>query len=97
MFQIFYHKLVFKQDFKKIPFSNQSRIFKTIHKKLTADPKAFGKALLGDLKGYYRLRVDPYRVVYRVDGNRITVFVLHIGMRRDFEVYIEAAHRLKLL
>lgn len=97
MYQIFFHKLVIKEDLKKISPSDERRLKRVIHKKLTENPQAFGKPLVGDLKGFYRLRVDPYRIVYRVDGQKVMVFILHIGMRRDFEVYLEAAHRLKLL
>lgn len=97
MFEILYHRLVMKDDFKKISPFDQKRILKTIQKKLTADPISFGKPLLGELKGYYRLRIDPYRVVYRVEGGQVIVFVLKIGMRRDSEAYIDAAKRLKLL
>lgn len=97
MYQIFYHPFVFKEDFRKIPKGFRVKILKTIEKKLSHEPELFGKPLIGELKGYYRLRYDPYRIIYRIEKEKIIVYVLHIGLRKDFLVYIEAARRLKLL
>lgn len=41
------------------------------------------KALRGDLKGEYRLRVGDFRVRYRLEGDRLIILVLHVGNRRD--------------
>jgi len=94
MYRIFLHKLV-KDDLKKIDKSDVKKIFSAIENKLTKDPTAFGKPLVGDLKGYRRLRVGIYRVIYKIDGDKILVFVLKVGFRRNFEVYMEAAKRIK--
>lgn len=96
MYKIIYHRLIFEKDFKKIPRTDQKRIFRLIHKKLTISPETFGKPLTGDLKGYYRLRCDPYRVVYKIEKQKITVFIVQVGLRKDFLVYFEAAKRLGL-
>ena len=97
MYEIFYHRLVLAKDLRKIPADHQKKIFKTIHKKLTSNPLEFGKPLLGELKNYYRLRIDPYRVIYRIESRKIIVFILHVGLRKDFSVYIESARRLGLM
>ena len=97
MYKIVYLKLVLTDDFKKIPKDHQSRIVRAIHKKLKKDPYAFGKPLKGDLKGYFRLRIDPYRIIYSIKNNLVIVKIIHIGLRKNFLAYIEAAKRLKLL
>lgn len=94
MYQILLHPLVLKVDFKKIPKGDVRKIIQTINKKLRFQPEIFGKPLTGELRGYYRLRFDPYRIVYRIEKAKITVFVIHVGLRKDFLVYIEAARRL---
>ncbi len=94
MWQILIHPLVFKEDFKNIDRSHQKRIIKAIRKKLTANPKAYGKALVGPLKGYWRLRVDDYRVVYSILEKQIIVKVIKIGIRRDSEIYEEMLRRI---
>ena len=94
MWEVLIHPLVFKADFNTIDRSHQKRILKAIRKKLTLDPKAYGKALIGPLKGYWRLRVDDYRVIYSILEKQIIVKVIKIGIRRDSEVYEEMLRRI---
>lgn len=42
-----------------------------------------GKKLNGDLDGYYAVRVWPYRIVYTIERNIVTVTVVAIGHRKD--------------
>jgi mRNA interferase RelE/StbE len=95
MWAIKFHPLVWKEDFKKIDPSNQRNIVKQLSKKLSIDPKAYGKALSGELRGYWRLRVDDFRVIYRILNDKVEVLVVKTGMRRDFEVYEKFLLRLK--
>ena len=46
-----------------------------------ADPTAFGKALRGDLKGFWRYRVKDYRVLCRLEAQRVVVIVVAVGHR----------------
>jgi mRNA interferase RelE/StbE len=38
---------------------------------------------LGGKADYFRIRVGEYRVLYRIEGKRVTVVVVKIGHRRD--------------
>ncbi|MEK7171779.1 MAG: type II toxin-antitoxin system RelE/ParE family toxin [Patescibacteria group bacterium] len=96
MYQIVYHKLVLKEDFKRIPKGDQKRIFRDIYKKLISGPSIFGKPLTDNLKGYFRLRIGQYRVIYRIEKQKIVVVVAHVGLRKDFAAYFESARRLGL-
>lgn len=91
------HKLVLSEDFKSITPSGQKIIFRDIHKKLSVDPKSYGKPLLGELKGYWRLRVGDYRVIYKIREDIVEVLVIKVGIRRDEEVYKEMSSRIKKL
>ena len=51
------------------------------------DPIKFGLPLKRNLKGLMKLRVGHYRIIYSVQKNTITVFVIKIGHRK--EVYKE--------
>ncbi len=97
MWAITFHPLVLKEDFKKIDPKNQRQILGQIVKKLSIDPEAYGKALSGELHGYWRLRTGDFRVIYRILKDRIEVLVVKIGIRRDFEVYEKFLLRLKKL
>ena len=95
MWQIKIHRLVYKEDFKKIPVNDQKRVIQVIHKKLSIDPEAYGKPLSGEFAGYFRLRIEDYRAVYRIIKNEIVVLVIKVGIRKDDTVYRELFARLK--
>ena len=96
MFKVLIDELVLKKDFKKIDKIGQQRIIKTIRKKLTLRPKEFGKPLAGDLKGYWKLRIGEYRVIYEIEEEKVLVYVIVVGYRRDEEAYKKVVSRLGL-
>lgn len=51
---------------------------------LATDPAKQGKELTGDLSGFRVVRAvgQRYRIVYRLDRNRITVIVIAAGLRK---------------
>jgi mRNA interferase RelE/StbE len=67
-------------------------------KKLESDPLLQGKALTGDLKGYYSVRAvgQRYRIVYQVIQERVIVIVVGIGRRKEGDKN-DIYHRLKKL
>jgi len=86
--------LVLSEDLKRLDPPLREQIVRTLRKRLSVDPKAYGKPLHGELAGLWRLRVGDYRVVYRIRETQVEDLVLKIGIRRDFEVYREFVHRL---
>ena len=96
MFKVQIDELVLKKDFKKIDKADQLRIINTIRKKLTSKPQEFGKPLIGELKGYWKLRIGEYRVIYEIEKDKIIVYVIMVGYRRDKEAYKKAVIRLGL-
>ena len=97
MWQVEIHPLVWEEDLGKLDQSARIRITKAIREKLASSPTTFGKPLGGILKGYWRLRVGPYRVMYRVEQHRLVVIVAKVGIRRDEQIYLEALPRLRQL
>jgi|WetSurMetagenome_2_1015567.scaffolds.fasta_scaffold55617_5 mRNA interferase RelE/StbE len=97
MYSIKYHRLVLEKDFKRLNLAEKRKIASAIAKKLSISPERFGKPLTGDLKGLYRLRVDPWRIIYRIKKTEITVLVLCVGMRKDLKVYLEMAKRIGIV
>ncbi len=94
MWLIKIHKDVVKEDFKKVNSKQQQDILRVIYKKLSIDPEKFGIPLRTNLKGYWKLRISDYRVVYQIDKKKVFVFVLKIGMRRNKEVYRDMIKRI---
>lgn len=78
-----------QKDFEKLPFIDQQRLLSAMHE-IAAEPFA-GKKLEGDLEGRYAWRVWPYRIIYRIVREMITVTVVAIGHRKN--VYQKAQRR----
>ena len=58
-----------------------ARIRKAIETRLMTAPEDYSEPLRKTLKGYRKLRVGDYRVVFKIEGNEITI--LGICHRRD--------------
>ena len=89
---VIYHQEV-EEDLLSLGPAMARRIVKAIDAKLTQAPLDFGAALSGNLTGFRKLRVGDCRVVYRVYNNRVEVYVLAVGPRRDREIYRIAGTR----
>ncbi|QBQ53271.1 type II toxin-antitoxin system RelE family toxin [Nitrosococcus wardiae] len=50
--------------------------------KLAVNPYR-GSLLKGELSGLRRIRVGEYRVIYEIDGGKLTVLVVRVRHRRD--------------
>jgi mRNA interferase RelE/StbE len=88
---------IFEEDFRNIDHPQQQRILRTIRKKLATHPAAYGKPLTADLKGFWKLKVGEFRVVYQIIETKVEVSVISIGYRRNEEACLAAAKRLKLI
>lgn len=47
------------------------------------DPRAPGKALTGRFSGLWRYRVGDYRIICKIEDDRLVVLVVEVGHRRD--------------
>ena len=86
MYKISYLPEVVKKQIPKLSLPVRNRIKKAIEKKLAVDPIAFGKPLRYSLKGLRRLRVDDYRVIYKVDEEELKLVIVKIAHRK--EIYV---------
>ena len=62
----------------------------SMQEKLTENPETFGKPLRRSLKGYWKLRVGDYRIIFKIQGK--TVKIMIIGHRST--VYEKAEGRI---
>ena len=74
-----------KKDFRKLDRTVQQRIINYLENKVAAasNPRQFGQALQGPLKGFWRYRVGDYRIVCRIEDDRLVVLVVAVGHRKD--------------
>lgn len=80
-YRLFYHPDIKKEDLPEIPRNIQERIRKAIEERLLVDPEKYGEPLKRGLRGYRKLRVRDYRVIYKVDKENIAIF--KIGHRKE--------------
>lgn len=82
-YNIEYFTRVVEEHLPALPSTARAMIQAAIESRLMVDPIGFGKPLRYNLKGYRRLRVSDYRVIYRIDPSTHTVFVPAIQHRKD--------------
>jgi mRNA interferase RelE/StbE len=69
-----------QKDFQKLSQKDQGRILDAF-REIAVDP-FIGKKLEGDFAGHYTVRVWPYRIIYRIVREIVTVSVVAIGHRQ---------------
>jgi mRNA interferase RelE/StbE len=82
-FVLRYHPQVKIVDIPSIDPSFKTRIKKAIETRLKTAPHQYGEPLRKTLKGYWKLRVGNYRVVFKVVKNEIWI----LGIIHRKEVY----------
>ncbi len=73
------------EEFKKLDKPVQ-RIIKEKLDLLVKNPEALKnniKPLKGDYWGLYRLRVGNYRVVYKMEREKLIILIVRVGHRRE--------------
>jgi mRNA interferase RelE/StbE len=86
-FTVRYHPQVRDEDIPRLSKDVRQRVRKAIEERLATSPHEYGQPLRKTLKGYWKLRVGDYRVVYRIEKQ--TVVVLGIRHRKDIYEEIE--------
>jgi mRNA interferase RelE/StbE len=78
MYRLFYHPTAVKEDIPKLDPAWRSHIKRVIEQKLMVQPESFGQPLRRSLKGYRKLRVGDYRVVFKISNQTVRVLaILH--------------------
>jgi mRNA interferase RelE/StbE len=88
-FRVRYHPAVISEDIPSLPKTAKTRIRKAIEERLMVAPQDYGQPLRRSLKGYWKLRVGDYRVVYRIADKVVIV----LGIMHREKVYQEMERR----
>lgn len=73
-----YHPRVAEDDVPDIPTNLRQRLALAIETRLATSPERYGTPLKGSLKGYWKLRVGDYRVVFKIVGSEVWIMtILH--------------------
>ena len=73
------------KELKKLGRTEAARIIATLETRIAVldDPQTLGSALTGEFGGLWRWRIGDYRVVARIDDERITILIVRIAHRRE--------------
>lgn len=89
-FELKYHHAVREIDIPLLNETIKKRIKKAIEERLSIAPHRYGEPLRKTLKGYWKLRIGDYRVIFKIKGNE--VLILAIINRKD--VYTKPFKRI---
>ena len=79
-YEVFFKESVWK-DLKKVPKTKLKKILSRI-RKLKRNPHPIGCEKLTSLE-LYRVRQGKYRIVYSIQDNELTVWVIKVGHRKS--------------
>jgi mRNA interferase RelE/StbE len=71
-----------EKQLDKFPDATRRRLIEAISR-LGENPRHTGTKKLSGEEGFYRTRSGDYRIVYRIEDNRLLVLVVKIGHRRE--------------
>jgi mRNA interferase RelE/StbE len=73
------------RDLKKLGADAQRLILRYLRERIAVadDPRRFGHALTGDLKGLWRYRIGDFRIVASIEDEKFIVLVVTVGRRRE--------------
>lgn len=73
------------RDLRSLGHDAQRLILTYLRKRIATaeDPRRFGHALTHDLRGLWRYRVGDFRIVARIEDQRLVVLVVAVAHRRE--------------
>jgi mRNA interferase RelE/StbE len=74
------------RELRKLDPQHSKRILKFLQERVARldDPRSIGKALQGSRLGeFWRYRVGPFRLICKIEDDRLLVLVLRIGDRKE--------------
>lgn len=69
----------------KLDPQHRRRILKFLHQTVAKreDPRSVGEPLHGELGEFWRYRVGDYRIITKIEDDRLLVLVLRVGHRKE--------------
>jgi mRNA interferase RelE/StbE len=90
LFTLRYHPAVRSDDLPFIDRKMKERIRRAIEERLQTLPHEYGEPLRKTLKGYWKLRVGDYRVMFKIMKSEVWI----LGIRHRKEIYKDIDKRM---
>lgn len=75
-----------EKEIDRLPGHVRQRIRRLVNS-LADDPRPITAKELRDLPGRYRIRLDSWRIIYRLDEENLTVLILRVQRKTGPETY----------
>jgi mRNA interferase RelE/StbE len=72
-----------RKELRSLDPQYQKKILSYLRERTQENPRNFGKKLSGNKVGLWRYRVEDFRVVCRLEDDKLTVFVVAVGHRKQ--------------
>ena len=72
-----------RKELRSLDPQYQKKILSYLRERTTENPRNFGKQLSGNKVGLWRYRVEDFRVICRLEDDKLTVFVVAVGDRKQ--------------
>lgn len=76
-----FQKKIQKRDYKSTYFKITNYVYPQLKKNPFFGPNI--KKLRGEFEGVYRYRIGNFRLFYRIESEKIIVFIIDIDKRKD--------------
>jgi mRNA interferase RelE/StbE len=73
------------KELRKLGRAEAARIIRTLEERIAPleDPRSLGAPLKGEHDGFWRWRVGDYRVIARIEEERVLILVVRVAHRRE--------------
>ena len=84
MYDLIYDKKYLK-SLKKLDIQAQKIITNWVENNLLncEEPRFSGKPLTGNFKGIWRYRIGAYRILAKIDDDKLIIFAIDVGHRKN--------------
>ena len=74
-----------ERQFRKLDRPVRDRLLDYLYDRIEGckNPRHFGEPLKGEMAGLWRYRVGDYRIICKLEDNRLVVVALAVGHRRE--------------
>jgi mRNA interferase RelE/StbE len=74
-----------RRELRKLDPQAQREILSYLRQRIAvdADPRRFGKPLTGEKVGLWRYRIRDFRVICRIEDDRVVVLILRVAHRKE--------------
>lgn len=72
-----------RKELRSLDKTIQKKILTYLRERTTENPRNFGKELSGDKVGFWRYRIENYRLICQLENDRLRILVIAVGHRKE--------------